>query len=73
MARTTTTTYSCDYCKKEVGRKELYRFRVSSSKLSGYDSFYASSFDLCEKCEAAFIDGLVDVISDEDRQSLGRR
>lgn len=73
MARTTTTTYSCDYCRKEVARKELYRFRVSSSKLSGYDGFYADAFDLCEKCEAAFIDGLVDVISDEDRQSLGRR
>jgi hypothetical protein len=50
MARTTTTTFTCDSCGKKVERRELRKFVLEEWKLSG--TFIAgAATELCTDCE----------------------
>ena len=52
MARTTTTTYTCDGCGSEVPRKELRKFNMIGCKISGHDWTYGGWSELCAGCES---------------------
>lgn len=62
MAQIRQTRYVCDACGAEVERKrDLVRFYVRRSN----DWQNDASFDLCEKCEGAFLADLTKFVEGE--------
>lgn len=49
MSVTKHTTYQCDFCETEVGKRDIIRFNVSWLD-SGKTVFSKSKFDMCKKC-----------------------